>query len=321
MNLENIVKMTQKQLKSAVEKKLNQYGYKTKSANGYLYAAGDLPVLLVAHLDTIHKNIVKEIFYSKDNTKLMSPQGIGGDDRSGVYIIMNIVKNLHCHVLFCEDEEIGGIGAKRFTKDNITPEVNYIIEIDRQGSNDAVFYSCDNPEFTKFICNFGFIQSYGSFSDISIIAPYLGIAAVNISAGYYYQHTKSEIINITDMNKIIQQIIKLINTPSKKFDYIEQQYFTKYLSYEKDMPLMPLPKNSYLIINDTRIECTNTYLLDENRYVYDYIDEITAAIIIENATAYSSTGKKINFSKSKSVYVTTVITNNQNQTILLDEYY
>ena len=46
----------------------------------------------------------------------MSPQGIGGDDRCGVWMILQILRTANCHVLFCEDEEVGCVGAKKFTK-------------------------------------------------------------------------------------------------------------------------------------------------------------------------------------------------------------
>ena len=73
-----------------------------------------------------------------------------------------------CHVLFCEDEEVGCVGAKKFTRGSLRPQVNYIVELDRRGSNDAVFYRCDNPEFEDFITSFGFETAGGSRSDISV---------------------------------------------------------------------------------------------------------------------------------------------------------
>ena len=93
---------------------------------------------------------------SDDGRYLMSPQGIGGDDRCGVYMILQIINEVRCHVLFCEDEETGGNGARAFAGSGIQMDVNYIVEMDRRGNNDAVFYDCSNPEFTEFVCAFGF---------------------------------------------------------------------------------------------------------------------------------------------------------------------
>lgn len=106
-----------------------------------------MPVLLVAHLDTVHNELPHIICRSEDGRYIMSPQGIGGDDRCGVYIILQIISEVRCHVLFCEDEETGGQGAKAFERSGIQIDVNYIVEVDRRGNNDAVFYNCDNPKF------------------------------------------------------------------------------------------------------------------------------------------------------------------------------
>ena len=64
-------------------------------------------------------------------------------------MILQILRTTNCHVLLCEDEEVGCIGAKKFTSGSLRPQVNYIVELDRRGSNDAVFYRCDNPEFER----------------------------------------------------------------------------------------------------------------------------------------------------------------------------
>jgi hypothetical protein len=162
MKFETILKSTQNILKQQLGKELKQIGYKPLLNKGFLYAKGTIPVLLVAHLDTVHKHMPKTICYSQNNRILMSPNGIGGDDRCGVYMIMEIAKTHNCHILFTEDEEVGGIGATAFANSDIKPNVNYIIEFDRKGSNDAVFYNDSNDEFQKYINSFGFKTEFGS---------------------------------------------------------------------------------------------------------------------------------------------------------------
>ena len=140
MTLETILRKGQKELKRALINELQTLRYKPVVSKGFIYAEGTVPVLLVAHMDTVHTEKVKIICYSRDGNILMSPQGIGGDDRAGIYIILQLLKTHHCHVLFCEDEECGGVGAGCFASSGITPDVNYIVELDRRGSQDAVFY-------------------------------------------------------------------------------------------------------------------------------------------------------------------------------------
>ena len=52
-------------------------------------------------------------------------------------MILQILRTTNCHVLFCENEEVGCVGAKKFTRGSLWPQVNYIVELDRRGSNDA----------------------------------------------------------------------------------------------------------------------------------------------------------------------------------------
>lgn len=269
MTLENILTKSQKELKRALHKELIELCYSPVVSKGFLYAEGTVPVLLVAHLDTVHRERVKTVCYSKGGSILMSPQGIGGDDRAGVYMVLQLLKSHRCHVLFCEDEEHGGIGAHLFAESNIRPDVNYIIEFDRRGSNDAVFYSCINEEFTQFICNFGFEESLGSFSDISVIAPVLGVAAVNLSAGYYNEHTIHEHINLRDVCNNIERARRIVATKTDKFEYIEDLGWRDWLMDGYTSRLMPLRSGDYLVTEEGEmVEANEEVLVDERGLPY-----------------------------------------------------
>ena len=184
MKLLNIFKFPQDKLKSALTCHLRDKGYSPISDDGFVYAAGEVPVLLVAHMDTVHKRTPDIICMSEDKSIMMSPYGIGGDDRCGITMILEIIKELRCHVLFTEDEEIGGVGAGKFCASGIKPKINFIIEFDRAHERDAVYYELDNEVFAETVEKYGFKRDYGSYSDIVDIAPVLGCAAVNLSCGY-----------------------------------------------------------------------------------------------------------------------------------------
>lgn len=225
---ENICKMTQEQVKKYVVKKLRKKGYEPIVGDGYVYAKGKFPVLLVAHMDTVHKETVNEFRYTSDGDWISSPQGIGGDDRCGIYMILDIIEDTRCSVLFTEDEEIGMVGASKFAKSDLIDDikVNYIIELDRRGDSDAVFYDCENDEFTDFICDKdeeGWVEQWGSFSDISTIAPVMKTAAVNFSCGYYGAHTLSEYVSLSQMYTNIERVKHLLKRTDKDkfFEYIE----------------------------------------------------------------------------------------------------
>lgn len=250
-SFEDICRMTQPQVKAYMKDYLTSKKYKVVDEDGFLYAKGDIPVLLVAHMDTVHKEQCAQIV--NIDGQLSSPQGIGGDDRCGIFIIMNLVKEFHCSVLLCEDEESGGVGARKFTKatyaevneanepvvqkyiDNL--DVNYMVEFDRRGNNDAVFYSCDNKDWTEFAteCT-GYKFTYGSFSDISVLMPEAKIAAVNLSSGYYKAHTTDEYVIYDEMMDTVEAARALIKTDcpepfkyiAKKYEYKTYDYFGQY---------------------------------------------------------------------------------------------
>ena len=261
----NICKLSQSELKIFLERKLIELGYENViSKDGFLYASGDVPILLTAHLDTVHKDKIKNYLEKIENDKhvLTSLQGIGGDDRCGVYSILQIIKNKKCTVLFCEDEEIGGRGSTKFINSKYIEELynlKYMIELDRANANDAVFYRCDNKKFTKFICdNTGYKERTGSFSDISILAPAAGIAAVNLSCGYYQAHTYAERVVIEEMLNTIDIVENLVGLECEQFKYVKKEYdFTKYYNDYY---------NRYKDINYNKYSKLYSHEIDEDEY-------------------------------------------------------
>lgn len=228
--LVELCKLSQCDLSRILPVKLSQCGYKNVVVgDGFIYARGEIPVLLTAHMDTVHKQPIVDYYEEIRAGKhiISSPQGIGGDDRCGIYMILQIIQEYKCSVLFCEDEEIGAVGSSKFCRTKMIDEVsdlNYIIGLDRKGHNDAVFYDCNNPQFTDFIIdNTGFNEDFGTFSDISIIAPISGVAAVNLSCGYYFPHTKKEQIIVEDMLYSIEAVKILLACKSEKYEYIENE--------------------------------------------------------------------------------------------------
>ena len=90
---------------------LTSMGYHIEKSNlNYLYGQKGSSILLVAHLDTFYNKDVNQVYYDTKHGILWSPQGIGGDDRCGIFAIMSIVKNIPCDVLFLSGEEVGGVG-------------------------------------------------------------------------------------------------------------------------------------------------------------------------------------------------------------------
>ena len=216
-NLEDFLRPTQKQLFKRLCKKFK--GKTLISKGNFILVRGTTPVMLVAHLDTVHEQPVKDICVSADRNILMSPQGIGGDDRCGCFALVKVYRlsKIKPWLLFSCDEEIGGLGAKKFClahrQHQLPKEIDdlkFIIELDRKGKNDAVYYRCDNHDFEAYISGKGFTTAQGSFSDISLIAPELRVAAVNLSCGYYAAHTRHEYINRSQLDAVIHTVVDIV---------------------------------------------------------------------------------------------------------------
>lgn len=236
-----IWKETQEELKAHLATILAKRGYEVIEDDKYIFATENeqAKVMLVSHLDTVHKHTPDIICTSGNGDIIMSPHGIGGDDRCGVYIILQLLKMLPFKpdILFTTDEEIGGVGASGFIDDFPEPisPINYMVEFDRRGNEDCVFYDCDNREFVDFVESFGFKEEYGSYSDIATIGPQWGVASVNLSSGYYNAHTTSEYVVKSDMESIIKRAYNMLVAPSERFEHVPfKSALTTWTKYTDD---------------------------------------------------------------------------------------
>ena len=203
----------------------NNYGkHNVFLNNNFIYAIGDIPVMLVAHLDTVW-HLPPQIKITSDGNEWTSNTGLGADDRAGVFAILQIIKKgLRPSILFTSGEERGGVGASEFV--NFFPEppvpTKYIIEIDRRGKGQAVYYDCGNPSFENYVSSFGFTTHQGIFSDISFICPFWKVAGVNLSAGYYNEHTSNELLSIKDLKYTMTRVKRMLKDASnaKYYEYI-----------------------------------------------------------------------------------------------------
>lgn len=256
--------------------KLELYDYLKKKKlspifeDGFVYAEGDIPILLVAHMDTVFEKPPKSLSYDiREDMLYSSNGGIDGDDRCGIYAIMKILKKYKPHVLFTEDEEIGCIGALKTVNTLAKPNVKYIIEFDRRGSNDCVFYECGNREFMDYIESFGFVTEYGTCSDISVLGSKWNIAAVNLSSGYYHEHTDREYIIFHELQNNIKRVQKMLEDYKKVpyFDYQKITYVPKYYNQFYDDDDSWYDEDSLWDLEDFYANEDNFYLNGKGQYV------------------------------------------------------
>ena len=224
-----ICKLDQEDLLKLVAAFLYKHYDRVEATYDYIFAEGDIPVALVAHLDTVFMTPPTEIYYDKEAGVMWSPQGLGADDRAGIFAIIKIIQSgLKPHIIITTDEEYGGLGARWLIYDYPEcpfKECHYLLELDRQGTNDACFYDCGNEEFIEFIEQAGFCETLGIYSDICELSPKWDIASVNVSVGYFDEHSAIERLRVPVLLQTIKSVQKLLSKPvNKTFEYKEKEF-------------------------------------------------------------------------------------------------
>lgn len=217
----------QSKLQKMLYKVLKRHYKNIINTSDYIFARGDIPIALIAHMDTVFKIPPAKIYYDREEGVLWSPDGLGADDRAGVFLILKILQNMKKGkkpaIIFTTDEEVGCLGSSRLIEDMAAPpqELKYIIQLDRRGQNDCVFYDDINEDFEKYINQFGFETNWGTLSDISVICPAWGVSGVNLSVGYEDEHQEIETLHIRytyeTLIKVLTMLDDVDNAPFFKY--------------------------------------------------------------------------------------------------------
>lgn len=228
--LKKLISLNQCQTKDFTAKYLSRFYSEVVETQEYIFAEGNIPIALIAHMDTVFEddgNNRDYIHYSLEG-RMWNPHGAGFDDKAGIFSIFKILEDGYLpHVIFTTDEEIGSVGANKLVDDIKEPpfgDLKYLIELDRANDYDCVFYDCNNQKFIEYVESFGFVKAFGTSSDVKHIASAWNVAGVNLSIGYKYQHTQDEILDINSMFKTISKVKWMLSDVSnvdETFVYVE----------------------------------------------------------------------------------------------------
>lgn len=187
-----------------------------KSDNNYILVSHKVTsapkCLLTSHLDTVDTHYdriitASDLVVSNNilSVKESSINVLGGDDRAGVAIMIDLINSDMGHnydyAFFC-DEEVGGLGSSQFVKD--FKELNYtcFVSLDRRGNDEVADYGYTNSNLRNIFTSRGYTSVNGSFSDCVNLSQESGIACVNLSVGYNYEHSSMEVQDFTTLNKV-----------------------------------------------------------------------------------------------------------------------
>lgn len=189
---------------------------------------------VVCHIDTVHDWGKVEI-EEKDGV-LSSPIGIGGDDKCGIFICLELLKTFkNIKIAFFQQEESGCEGSNHADL-NFFKDCRYIIGVDRKNNGDFITSYMGNKTASKgfkracepIMKDFGYKYSSGIQTDSFTLAERkVNLSCCNISCGFYEPHTKGEKIVIADVFKALFFVKALIHTLGKEkyeFSYERKTY-------------------------------------------------------------------------------------------------
>jgi len=220
--------------------------------------------MFIAHTDTVHtkidKIVVKEEKLKRPNTfgktfddtlvdvlkaydEEGNPTGIGGDDKCGIFICLELLKQLDkVKIGLFVSEETGCHGSSKCDV-SFLEDVGYITQYDAPGNHliteicsGVRLFERESEFFEKSISviesafgNEMLIQSH-PYTDVSQLKKKIDVSCINMSCGYYNMHTKEEFISIDDVERAIEagkNMVFILGLNKYQYDYKPIVYTNK----------------------------------------------------------------------------------------------
>jgi hypothetical protein len=215
---------------------------------------GEFYPMFIAHTDTVHnkidKIVVKEeklkrpyTFGKNFDDTLVDvlkaydvndlPTGIGGDDKCGIFICLELLKQLDkVKIGLFVSEETGCHGSSK-CDENFLQDVGYITQYDAPGNHliteicsgvrlferDSEFFTKTSKVITESFGNEMLVQSH-PYTDISQLKKKIDVSCINMSCGYYNMHSPQEFISIEDVKCAIEAGKNMVKELGhKKYEY------------------------------------------------------------------------------------------------------
>jgi len=271
---------------------------------------GEFYPMFISHTDTVHELvdeiIVKEEYlirpftfgkdFGKDQVlclkaydKYDNPTGIGGDDKCGIYICLELLSQLDkVKVAFFVSEETGCHGSKLVDKEFLK-DVGYCAQYDAPGDHlisqacmgttlfdkNGDFFNTAIRSITKGFNNEMLVQSH-PYTDIMMIKQLSDLSCINMSCGYYNMHTANEFVCIDDVKRAIEagkNMVKDLGLKKYEFKYDEPKPVKSLYNFD-DVDETPFYDEVHQLTSIDVIEEKDGFIIadiyDENHF---YIDD------------------------------------------------
>ena len=237
------------------DKMMNIYATKGELSEGEFYP------MFIAHTDTVHQKVDKiivkeenlirpntfgkqfdnkEVFCLKAYTEEGNPTGIGGDDKCGIFICLELLRSLDkVKIGLFVSEETGCHGSSN-CDETFLKDVGYITQYDAPGNHliteicsgvrlferESEFFQKTLPLIENGFGGEVFVQSH-PYTDISQLKKKSDVCCINMSCGYYNMHTAQEFVSIEDVEKAIEigkNMVLSLGLKKYKYEYKPMVY-------------------------------------------------------------------------------------------------
>jgi len=194
-----------------IAKYIDPLGAISDDIGNRIIEVGNKPrVMWSSHTDTVHKAPDKVPVYITGNLARVAPWSpvtcLGADCTTGVWLMIQMIRaNVPGLYVFHRAEETGMVGSEHlaFKSPDLFTGIEACIAFDRYGTNSIITH-----QMRERGCSDAFVDSLakqlpgyradpdGSYTDSY---AYFGLIpeCTNISVGYYYQHTRREMQNLS----------------------------------------------------------------------------------------------------------------------------
>ena len=206
-------------------KAYNKFGRLDGKGNIWCTIGKEPNTLFTAHMDSVHRNMGVPVDFEIDKNNIMSltkdckQTALGADDKVGVRVLLHMIeKGIKGVYIFTVSEEIGCIGAAHAAK-SCPKHVKHAVCFDRK-ANDSVITrmaggTCCHDDFAdSIIKQFGEQgmefrkDTFGSFTDTNKFREQT-LNHTNISAGYKFEHSKLEVLDLNHVDKLMKAVLKI----------------------------------------------------------------------------------------------------------------
>jgi tripeptide aminopeptidase len=297
---------------------MNIYATKGKLNEGEYYP------MFISHTDTVHQKVDKIIVkeenlirpntfgksFSNDEVSCLkaytedgNPTGIGGDDKCGIFICLELLKTLDkVKIGLFVSEETGCHGSSK-CDENFLQDVGYITQYDAPGNHliseicsgvrlferDSEFFEKTLKVIESAFGNEMLVQSH-PYTDISQLKKKIDVCCINMSCGYYNMHTNQEFVSIEDVENAITaglNMVKELGLKKYKYEYkpivyTPQTVMNSLLQFEDDEEDYPVHQLESIDVIEEKDGITISDIFDGNNlfindddlvYLYEILKE------------------------------------------------